>query len=76
MIRLLGKHIIVEAPGKTTEGEVVEETSSTVLVQHKDGMNTFIKHNSIFIIDGARVPGKDLVGRHDERLKKWLKKTR
>ena len=81
----IGKRIKVikstskELTGK--EGKVIDETMKTFIIEEKKGeKKTIPKKEAVFMINGKKIPGNELVYRPVERIKKnwrkikWIKK--
>ncbi|MGM5488222.1 MAG: ribonuclease P protein component 1 [Nanobdellota archaeon] len=80
---LIGKYIIVKDSKNPSvlhlEGEIIDETKHTVLVQTDTTRRRLIKDQCTFTIKNHKtmtIPGSKLCGRPEERLKKWFRKKR
>ena len=66
---------------KGLKGGVVDETKFTIKIKTlKKGVKTLIKEQSKFLITledkSFEVEGKELIGKLEERIKKWRKKLK
>ena len=64
---LIGQEIAVEK--SHLKGKVINETKQTITIKTEKGERKVIKTLHSFIINGARVEGKQLLGRPEERIK-------
>ena len=55
-------------------GKIVDETRNTVRIETKTGLKTLIKSQYTFEFDGRIVQGEEIVGRPEERIKRWIRK--
>ena len=58
-----------DAPG--VQGKIVDETTNTFVVDYLSARKRIPKANSIFEINGVEVNGDELVGRPEDRTKKF-----
>jgi ribonuclease P protein subunit POP4 len=55
-------------------GKVVDDTRHTVIIQTNDGKRKrLIKSQHVFQLDNKKVPGQELIGRPEERIKRWTR---
>ena len=53
------------------QGKIVNETKMTITIRHQGKKKMLLKNSITININGTVVPGKELVGRPEERIK-WL----
>jgi RNase P/RNase MRP subunit p29 len=59
----------IEVEGSHLKGKVINETKNTITIKTQRGDKKVIKKNHAFTINGAKVPGEQLLGRIEERIK-------
>jgi ribonuclease P protein subunit POP4 len=56
------------------EGKVIDDTRNTVIIETKEGKRSrLIKKQHTFMLNDKVVQGKNLVGRPEERIKRWTR---
>ncbi|MFH0977961.1 MAG: ribonuclease P protein subunit [Candidatus Woesearchaeota archaeon] len=68
---------ITSSTNKSTEGIqgiIIDETKNMISIRTISGDKKIIKKASVFEIDGERISGDELVGRPEERIKRWIRK--
>ncbi len=54
------------------KGKIIDETANTFVIEYSEGKRkTIPKATSVFEIDGKKINGKILVGRPEDRTKKF-----
>jgi ribonuclease P protein subunit POP4 len=55
-------------------GTIIDETKNMIILRTKNGDKKLIKKQHIFEIHENEVSGAELVGRPEERIKRWIRK--
>lgn len=66
---------VISSSGKdlaNVSGKIVDETSNTFVVQTQNGKRSVPKNSCVFQINGVQVEGKSIIGRPEDRTKKFL----
>jgi len=71
---LIGKNInIIDAKNKSLigiQGNILDETRETLIIKTKKGEKRIPKKDCVFKINEKIFPGKEIMGRSEERMKK------
>ena len=81
---LIGMHAsmtkVNDPSGQKVSGVVIDETKNMIIIEHKGTVKKYIKSHYMFEFTETsrtlKVKGADIIGRGEERIKKWLKKQR
>lgn len=72
----IGKTLqVVSSSGKGLQkasGRIVDETTNTFVVETQSGRKAIPKNSCVFKINGVEVNGKSIIGRPEDRTKKFL----
>ncbi len=73
---LIGREVkILKTSGKDVpkvQGKIIDETANTLIVDINGKCKVFPKATSVFEINGYKITGKTLVGKPEDRTKKFL----